>query len=409
MYEGFLNFGGVEIISAARTRAYAKKFMPALDFKCDETALDFTDSLGPSTTPADDNAPWYRPDVPATGDFYGFFPAKVDGGSDSTYTIPSTELLGDGGVFGVPRNKSLETRWTVVGLAKSEEAMEYGMTWLTRALTGLDQVASLGSCIRAEMAVLKAPAFDSASLASLTRTYYDVGVIVAPTVTVKTRSSSGFAWHVTFTLRAGNPAAFTNSKWSGSTVMSTGSATHNDPSGQNCSVQSSAYNNFINDPFYTAISKPPQPPTIKPPNLLPITSWRRKTINIPSEFTTKGSFASPVIAVSSGADPIRQLRLRIYRTGQPMTTCPEIGEFYISYVPALSSIQMDSRKREITVSRNGKVSPGSHLVFGSDGNPYSWPVLNHGHAYTIVADMMPPSVGINSSASVLVDLYLKET
>lgn len=412
MYEGLLFVNGnVEVIDAARTRTYMKKFMPALNFKCDETAMNAMSDFGPYDSPKLDNAPWYNPSSPESGNFFGFFPSKVEGGSDSAFSQSSTELISDGAVFGVARRKSLETRWTVVGMGKSEEAMEIGMTWLRKVLETSPAVGSVdGQCAQMSMHTLLAAPKKTTDIERLFRDHYNVSTSVAPTVTVKTHSPSGFAWHVTFTLKAGNPTAFTIAKWSTFTGMGADFSMHTDPAGQNCSAQNASYKNFINDPFYTAISTPPQPPTIKPPNLLPITTWRRKVINIPSQYSSKGNTPSVRIQVTSGADTLRQFRIRFYDAAGSITSCPSIGEYYISYLPDNAMMTIDSARKEISVRlANGVVTNGSHLLFGSAGNPFSWPEFtDEGKSYSVVCDLMPPSTNVNYDVTVYVSVSLKE-
>lgn len=403
MYEGFLELNNREIANAARTKAYVQAFMPSLEFKCDEGALAaMATTFGPYSTPVADGAPWIRPGVPESQDFYGFYPSKVDGGSDSTHALDSTELIGEGGVFGLARNGSLETRWTIVGFAKDTAAMEAGMTWLKDVVESSCGISSIGGCPQPFMRTLKAPPRNAAMISSLLRTHYNVGMVVSPTVTVKTNSKAGVAWHVTFTMRAGIPWGFASAVDHGTLQMASGYSTHSDPAGQNCSLQTSDYKNFINDPFFTAISLPPQPPVIKPPNLIDLPVWRRKIQAIPPAYSTKGAVPAPIIKVTS-ASVLRQARMRFYsaQVDSTMSKCNYAGEFYLSYLPAGSSLTINCATRTALVTlANGAVTSGTHLLFGSDGNPFMWPDLECDGSYSLVVDMMPPSASINTGVSI---------
>ena len=409
MYEGFLEVNGVEVTSAPRTRAYVQSFMPSLSFKCDEKALDAIRTvLHPAlVSPQVDKAPWFNVGIPESADFYGFYSPRVDGGSDSSFTTPTTELIGDGAVFGTSRTGSLETRWTLVGFAKDEAAMEAGLTWLKEVLTArMDG----HECDPITFRTLKAPPRTSAGMADLLRTYYNVGVTVPPVVTDKQRSQSGVAWTVTFTLRAGIPWGFAPWDVIGTLDMNLGWSAFSDPAGQNCSVQNLGYKDFINDPFYTAISLPPQPPVVKPPVILPVAAWRRKilpiTSNLPARMASQRiEVVIDVVAVSA----VRQLRMRAYRTGAPMNTCNYAAEFYISYLPAGSRLVLNTATRQSTVTLpNGAQTTGSHLLFGSDGNPYQWPDFLPKVSYTLVADLMPPFENTNSNVQILASGTIKD-
>lgn len=402
MYEGLLVVNEQEIVNAARAKAYISAFMPAMRFDCDEVALDSLATVfGPYSTPVADGAPWVRPGVPESQDFYGFYPAKVEGGSDSTYSLSSTELIIDGGVFGTSRNASRETRWTIVGFAKDEAAMEAGLTWLKDALSDECAARNTPGCVQNETITLKAPPRSAAAVSSAFRRHFNVGVTVPPAVFMKKTSKSGVAWTITFTLKS-DPFGFTSAQDIGVVSMTTGYATRSDPVGQNCSLQNAGYKDFINDPFFTAISLPPQPPVVKPPNLLPVPVWRRKTITIPDSMSKHGQTAAPIVKVVA-ASVLRQLRMRVYDVdvNAAMTDCNYVGEFYVSYLPAGSSLEIDCARKEAFVTlASGVVTSGSHLLFGSDGNPYLWPDLECEGKFTIAIDMMPPTGGANANISI---------
>lgn len=404
MYEGYLRVNGIIVASAAQTKAYVKNAMPRMQFKCDEVALNLLGTYyhGSMSTPSADGAQWYHSGVPETGDFYGFYPAKVEGGSDSTRAVESTELIGDGAVFAEPRRSSLETRWTLVGFAKDEVAMEAGLSWLKMVLDEPTNLSSGMACNQMTMQTIKAAPRTSAAIPGLLRYHYNVGLSVPPTVVERVRSSSGVAWTITFVLRAGIPYGFSAISDTGSIDMNSGYATFSDPAGQNCSLQNAGYADFINDPFYTAISLPPRAPVIKPPNLLPVPVWRRKSLAITSAMpaSMKGTPVAlrfDVLAVSA----LRQLRLRLYKSGQSANTCAYSGEFYISYLPAGATMIIDGALKETSVRLSGgKVVSGSHLMFGSDGNPYMWPDLEADSTYVLYADLMPPYGSFNSNISI---------
>lgn len=409
MYEGLLEVNGVEIASIARSRAYVQAFMPSIRFDCDEQASEViaNEYHGALTSPAADAAPWYDAAVLESADFYGFFPASVQGGSDSTFSTPSTELIGEGAAFGFPRTASLETRWTLVGFAKDGAAMEVGMSWLKEALTGS---AEGRSCDPLDFRVLKAPPRDPSNFYDLMRTYYNSAITVAPRVVEEMQSPSGIAWRVTFILTAGSPWGHTIADSVGSLSLATGYTTFTDPVGQNCSLQNAGYKDFINDPFYTAITLPPQPPAIKPSTLLPVPVWRRQVISLTSNLPERMRNQRIEVGLNIYANSeVRQLRMRIYRTTGSYADCNYVGEFYVSYLPAGSNLLIDSARRTAVVKlANGVETSGSHLLFGSDGNPFMWPDLKPKTPHVLVADLMPPFGETNTNVQIFISATAKD-
>jgi hypothetical protein len=200
-------------------------------------------------------------------------------------------------------------------------------------------------------------------------------------------------WRIEFVLSAGKPWAWTDPTTVANLNMDT-AVNFTEPA-EDCSSVGDPYAEYIDDPFYTAISKPPAPPVIKPPNIIDLTSWRRKTAEIPAMLTDRAGRAAPVATVAAGPTAAQLIRLRFYAAEAGVSGCDYQGEFLISYLPANSVMTLDGITEEITVTlSDGRTVPGGHLVFGSDGLPMMWPSLGCGRTYTMTADMMPGQTGI---------------
>jgi hypothetical protein len=136
-WEGWYEFGGVEIINTDRTEAYAKHasvgwFKPVYN---NGTLAQLTDEPE-YTSPLQDDAPWLDPDSPASQGFYGAYPLEITGIEDSTVTAPVTESTGDGGVVGRTRRATRSVVFNLALIGEDECATEYGFNWLRDALSG---------------------------------------------------------------------------------------------------------------------------------------------------------------------------------------------------------------------------------------------------------------------------------
>jgi hypothetical protein len=404
VYQNYLSIGGVEILNGARATAYVQKFLPKLQVKCTDSTEGLGSALGhsPYVSPATDKAPWYKATRPQTARFYGLFPGKISGLRDSTRTVELTELAGDGAIHSLPRHGSKEIRVVALALAADREALDDGLTWL-RDVLGANCAEGTFGCTGRELAGLTALPESRMAASSMWRTFHRVEVIDGPKITKEFPDRAGAAVQVEFLISAGIPWAFTPLAQIASLALDNGTS-WSDPEGEDCSAEVSAYGEFINDPFFTAISQPPRPATVKPPNILQISSWRRSVAHIPESVSGRWGRVVPVVHVSTqGA--IQQLRIRFYRTDQSYSGCGFDGEFLISYLPAWAVMTIDGIKREVTVRlADGRTVPGGHLLYGSDGTPFTWPTMSCHHKYTMVADIMPGQAGV----AVMLDTAVRE-
>lgn len=391
MYQHWLEYAGVEIINVARTKKYVEALLPGMRVDCETAGLLSARGHSSYVSPAADNAPWYRAGRPATGRFYGLFPNRISGAEDSSRTVGIIEETGDGATHTRPRYASREMQVTATAFAADEEAMGEGLAWLRKTLAAGDCEA--GGCSDNDMRMYLARPAGGAADNHMLRTFIRVEVLDNLRVVKDLSSKRAVAREVTFIFSLGKPWAFTPKVLSGSVVPSDGTS-FTDPAGEDCYATNNAYADFVNDPYYTAIALPPQPPVVRPPNIIPVSSWRRKTLAVTQVEVDRWGRVMPVVTVSAGAGGATQLRLRFYGGGVT-SGCGFEGEFLIGYIPPNASLVIDAMRQSITVVKaNGSKVPGGHLVYGSGGLPMKWPALGCKSSYILAADLLPGQTGI---------------
>ena len=147
----YFQFGCTLEINAQRTAAYLSNlgavcddgdFRGSVSMTCDcpplrwvapETILD--PMVGVSyVDPITDQAPWYDPDIPESGQFFGFLIQEVTQNSVASRTAVTRVSSSGGGVLGPVRNKERRLDFTVIMFGCNELAMEYGFRYLMDTL-----------------------------------------------------------------------------------------------------------------------------------------------------------------------------------------------------------------------------------------------------------------------------------
>lgn len=405
MFSGYLEISGMEVANSERFRAYVDSLTAGIGVKCGAPSLDVALGHSAYTTPAADGAPWYNSNRPDTGNFAGVLPLRITGLMDSTRAIDVTELLDGGGVQSIPREGTGEIRVQALLVAVDEAAMHEGLVWLKEAVGGDPCDDSTLSCVGHTLRAFTAQPTTTVQAADRARNFYRVEVLDGVKISKEYNSSSGVMIEVEWTWSLGVAGAHTDLESVASFDMSLGTS-HADAVGEDCSVLATAYENFINDPYYTAITPPPRPDIIQPPNLLDISSWRRMQATIPMSLTSRSGIIVPTVKIFATGAEAQFIRVRFYKASVAGATgCDYDAEFFVSYVPAGSVIHMDTIRREISITKpDNTVVPAGHLVFGTDGRPYKWPELSCHESYVVVADMMPGQTGI----TVLVEAAVRE-
>lgn len=138
MFEGFLRFGGVEVVNADRTDAYVKAgCIPAdVEVEVPGACQGLGEALGhaPYSMPARDLAPWFEPEDPATHWFGGVLPLEVTGLDGTTRTAGVSERTQDGGVVTAVRRATRTIQVSALLVGRDAASVHAGLEWLTSVL-----------------------------------------------------------------------------------------------------------------------------------------------------------------------------------------------------------------------------------------------------------------------------------
>lgn len=149
-YQGYMALANdegetIELVNAARVKAYTDNLAPTIGLRGCDDCEGLDEALGETyTNPTDDFAPWYDPTDPATAGFYGVYPLAFEGIDDSTRTIESAELTGDGSVVVNSRFTGQDIRVSGMAFAADEAALNAGLSWLNSALNGTEEGRCFG-------------------------------------------------------------------------------------------------------------------------------------------------------------------------------------------------------------------------------------------------------------------------
>lgn len=153
MFTGYLEVGGAEILNRRRAYRYMTDgecpagWLKLPSCEPSEAALeDETYQGGPSA-----GAPWYDPQIEATGRFFGAYPLGITGISDSTRVASIAEGILDGGVVQGGRHAVRQVRARAMLIGRGEDALEAGMSWLQAALEPSECSMHGGMCGSADV------------------------------------------------------------------------------------------------------------------------------------------------------------------------------------------------------------------------------------------------------------------
>lgn len=222
MFDGFLKLGEVELVNSSRSKGYATSAECPLswfDYDCDglEDALLASGQYQWANISA---APWYDPRNPESARFYGAFGLGMRNIYDSTLFAEVTEGITDGGVVGAARRAGRSVRVRAWLSASGEDALEYGMAWLSSALSGSVCAQHGTTCggASAQFFVACPPAREVGEsdddylpgIVALERYLHGVSVVSGPLEIASERSNDGIHWgrEVEFTLYAERPGIF---------------------------------------------------------------------------------------------------------------------------------------------------------------------------------------------------------
>lgn len=137
VYEGFMSFGGNEIINSERTRGYVESSDCPVNWFVGDRCEGLGEALGDAeyTTDTLPLAPWYDISLPElSGRFFGVHGLSMTGLQSSTRSADTTEGIADGGVIGRTRKGVRAVRIRAILTAMGRDALDYGFAWMSSAL-----------------------------------------------------------------------------------------------------------------------------------------------------------------------------------------------------------------------------------------------------------------------------------
>lgn len=140
-YDGWLAFGGEELINVSRTAQLAEVLgVSDAVWTTPESVQWIQDSLAEGGYDDITNAPWYDARHPASAEFAGFIPLSIPSLDDSTASASTSEYTTDGGATTEVRNGTQSIVASVAIIASTDRGADYGKRWLDRRLRGGKQV-----------------------------------------------------------------------------------------------------------------------------------------------------------------------------------------------------------------------------------------------------------------------------
>ncbi|QNJ55962.1 minor tail protein [Microbacterium phage Rasputia] len=136
-YEGYVAFGGNEVVNNERARGYAQTAECPMFWLKDDPDQGLAPALGDIPYVYSDIAasPWYDSTIDEISRrFFGVYGLEVRGVEDSTRTATVTESIDDGGVIGRPRSSTRNVTVRALLLGRGRDAVEYGMSWMAMQL-----------------------------------------------------------------------------------------------------------------------------------------------------------------------------------------------------------------------------------------------------------------------------------
>ncbi|MGW4731846.1 hypothetical protein ACWEQC_22230 [Streptomyces shenzhenensis] len=405
MLTDYMTLGGVEVANHARLAVYLETVGSSLTSasvcRCDTLTAEAVGDL-PYTTPAEDEAPWYDPDVPESKDFAGLLVLDVDGLDTHPVRRSVTNAVTGGGSFGPARPMPRTLTVTAVLLGATCCAVDYGLHWLAEVLTGCTTGQCEGDCLTLFNCCPEEDE-DAATFAERhRRSLRRVALVDGPTPTARhgngcTRgacSNGADVVTVEFVLSAATPWLYTDTvpilEVAPPLDTSTGCVTwclhgSEDGCGGTCRLAACP------DPTEACadpLCRPPAPPVPNMPDTcfcLPL-AVERECYEVDLTGRPAWSVDVPVITIRAEDQDIRNLILTFYQrsAGDEDLTCEEMADlnrctphsqYVVRYVPAGGALTLDGQVGRAMVECGG-VCESSADVYGRDGLPVAFAPLS---------------------------------
>ncbi|AFM10395.1 hypothetical protein PIS_006 [Saccharomonospora phage PIS 136] len=437
MLETFLEFAGSEIANNTRVAAYSAGAGDVwMKPGCFCESLPEVLGDGDYVSPAADPAPWYDPHDPRSARFAGLWVESVEGLLDSTIQRTVTQRVGDGATISCARasNRTL----TVTGWlwAADECGADYGMMWLRSALLGSRCAGCNGddlcllACCPDDLNNGEGEDSDDPDVEAQWRTLKNAALISGPDVIQRASAGRGCErgarpiYRVQFQIstdpylwRRPEPVLL-ESSWPAPTGNEVCNITWNtdplcDPDNPDCLPGANA-------PMPGCVADELCPPPPPPPRVpaatancvcLPLTVVRQ-CFDIPADMVPSWLDAALRIEVSSGNAPLRNLSIRVWenplgRTPEELDDCATLGVYYVTYVPANSTLTIDGVTESSEMHCPGFArTDAATTVYGAGAGPLEHITLSCGVTHTICADV--DTNYIDPDATLSVSLIARE-
>lgn len=418
--EWFLSLGGVEIANHARLATYLETVGSGLTSAsacgCETFTAELVGDL-PYTTPAEDEAPWYDPDVPESADFAGLLVLSVEGLDDHPVRRSVTNAVTGGGSIGPARVMPRTVTVTAVLLGATCCAVDYGLHWLAEVLTGCTSGQCDGDCLTLYNCCpgvdMDPETFNERHRRSIRR----VALVEGPTVTARAGdgcragqcSAGGDILTVEFILTAGTPWLWTD------TIPVLEVAPPADDDGDCVSWCLHGTEEGCDGPCRLAACQDPTAgcadPTCRPPAppvpTMPETCYclplavERECYEVDLTDRPGWSTDVPMITLRAGSGDLRNVTLTFFERSpnHEDLTCEEIADldrcsphstYHVRFVPAGGALTLDGQIGRAVVECGG-VCETSPDVYGQDGVPPSFrPLECASYCLCIEADVANP-------------------
>lgn len=403
MLTDYAESSGSELWNTARLAAYMAALGSPFDSgpeicRCASLTPEIID--GPDTvyaTPAADPAPWYDADVTESGEFLGFLPLSITGLDDNPRSRSVTGAVGGGGVFGPARDQPRTMVVTGVLLGTSCCAVEYGRHYLAELLASCVGDGCDGDCLSMFLCCPDPGMTEAQFKAKYRRTFQRVALVDGPTVVSRQGTGGGSCagsctgsdiLTVEFTLVAATPWAWTDltpvldvtapMSGTGDCVEWCLDAVNGECDGEPCLFRDCVDPELCGDPLFPAVT-PPQPSAPETVFCTPLVP-ERACYAVDLSDRPRWSEDFPVITIEAGGSDLRNIRVTFYENPDPTTPCDQwaddlmcspVNDVHVTYVPAGSSVTVDGRTGQATMTCVGRCLPATTVYGDADGAPLS--------------------------------------
>lgn len=399
MLTDYATASGTELWNTTRLQAYLTNIGSPFDSgpnvcRCETLTAELLGDPAPYTTPTADPAPWYDVDYDHSAEFLGFLPLTLQGIDDNPRARNVTNAVGGGGVFSPVRDLPRTITVTGVLIGSTCCGADYGLHYLTEVLNSCGVGRCDGGCFDMFSCCPEEGMTAVQFKAKYGRSFLRTSLVSGPTVTNRSGAgncptsgcSGGELIEVEFVLVAATPWAWTDpapklevnfpeTGTGGCTIWCLDSV-----DGM-CGVQPCLFadctaGSQCGDPLIASVS-PPRPTAPESVFCMPLVGDREcYTLDLTDR--PRWSEDVPIVTIDAGALDLRNVRVTFYENPDPAIPCDvtvdrmlcaPVNDFHISYLASGSTIVIDGRTGQATMSCRGDCLPASTVYGSVDGAP----------------------------------------